>query len=222
MSASLDWTYFWSIIPLFVKGFEMTIFLSLVCNGLSVVFSYLLISCLYCRISIIKDLIKFYVSLIRNTPLLVQIFFFYFGMPEIGIRANSVTSGVIVLTLWATAYQVANLRGAIDGLSPHLTETMRALGLRPVNAFIFIVVPVATRTVVPAMMNTMVSTIKNSALLSAIGVPELTFIAMDNIAENYRAIENFVALLIGYLAIVLGFSAAMAGLERHLERGYRR
>lgn len=106
---------------------------------------------------------------------------------------------------------------------PHrLTEAMRALALGPVNAFVLIVMPVATRMVVPAMMNTMVSTIKNSALLSAIGVPELTFVAMDNIAESYRTIENFIALLIGYLGIVLVFSAMMTSLERYLGAGYRR
>ncbi len=222
MGPSLDWAYFWSIAPLFLKGLQMTLYLALVCNVIAVFAAYALSAVLYFRMPTARHIIIFYVSFIRNTPLLVQIFFFYFGMPEIGIRTGAISSGMIVLTLWATAYQTANLRGAIDAVPRHMTETMRALGLGPLNGFIFIIIPIATRAVVPAMMNTMVSTIKNSALLSAIGVPELTFVAMDNIAETYRAIENFIALLIGYLAIVLGFSAVMTALERHLGRGYRR
>ncbi|QTL04791.1 amino acid ABC transporter permease [Aquabacter sp. L1I39] len=222
MSSPFDWSYLWSISPLFLKGLEMTVFLAVVCNGLAVVLAYVLAAALHFRIKVVQDIIRFYVSFIRNTPLLVQIFFFYFGMPEIGVSAPPTTSGVIVLTLWACAYQTANLRGAIAAVPRTLTETVRALGLKPIDAFIFIIAPVATRAVVPAMMNTMVSTIKNSALLSAIGVPELTFVAMDNIAETYRSIENFVALLIGYLAVVLGFSAMMTSFERHLGKGYRR
>ncbi|CAH1665741.1 amino acid ABC transporter permease [Chelatococcus asaccharovorans] len=222
MSSPFDWSYFWSIAFLFLKGLEMTLFLAVICNALAVILAYVFAAAVHFRIRVVREMILFYVSVIRNTPLLVQIFFFYFGMPEIGVRTDPTTSGIIVLTLWASAYQTANLRGGIDNVPRALTEAMRALGLRPIDAFVFIVVPVATRAVVPAMMNTMVSTIKNSALLSAIGVPELTFVAMDNIAETYRAIENFVALLIGYLAIVLGFSAMMTSLERYLGRGYRR
>ena len=219
---SIDYDFLYSLIPMYVEGGQLTLFLTVVCNSLSIFTGYIFATVLYFRIPVLRQLVRFYVSFIRNTPLLVQLFFFYFGMPEVGVRTDSLTSGMIALTVWATAYQTETIRGAIDGLPRGLTESGRSLGLRPVHLFVFVVVPVATRTVIPAMLNTIVSVTKNSSLLSAIGVPELTFVAMDNIAETYRAMENFVALLIGYLALVLPLSASVGRLEKSLARGYRR
>ncbi|MCO6187609.1 amino acid ABC transporter permease [Rhizobium sp. L1K21] len=219
---AIDWNYFWSVAPLFLRGLELTLVLCLVCNGISIAVAYVLATILYFRTPVLCQLIRAYVSLIRNTPMLVQLFFFYFGLPEIGVAASPLISGIIVLTVWATAYQTENIRGAIEGLPPRLTEAGRSLGLRPGGLFVFVIAPVATRTVVPAMMNTIISATKNSALLSSIGVMELTYVAMDNIAESYRSMENFLALLICYLTIVMGLSAIVTLLERHLGRGYRR
>jgi His/Glu/Gln/Arg/opine family amino acid ABC transporter permease subunit len=215
-----DWTYVWHSTPLLLSGLRVTIILAAACVAISFAIGYLGATILYFQIPICRPLIRGYVAFIRNTPLLVQLFFFYFGLPEIGIRADATTSGIIVLSIWAGAYQIENLRGAIDGLPKGLVEAGRSLGLHPAHLFCFVIAPVATRTVVPAMMNTAVSTTKNSALLTAIGVPEFTYVAMDNIASTYRGLENFFALFVGYLAIVLAMSAAAHLLEARLGRGF--
>lgn len=220
--SAFDSNYFLSVIPMFFAGLKITLLLSLVSNTISIIAGYVFATVLYFRIPALHWIIRGYVGLIRNTPLLVQLFFFYFGMPEVGIRTGPLLSGMIVLIIWAAAYQTENIRGAMEGLPHRLTQAGRSLGLEPLNLFLFVIAPIATRTVVPAMMNTIISATKNSSLLSAIGVTELTYVAMDNIAETYRSMENFLALLIGYMVIVLGLSAMSTLLESRLGKAYRR
>lgn len=217
-----DWHYLWNSTPLLLEGLKLTVCLASICIAISIAIGYLGATVLFFQIPLLRSAVRYYIALIRNTPLLVQMFFFYFGLPEIGIRADAMSSGIIVLSIWGGAYQIENLRGAINGLPKGLLEGARSLGLHPARIFPFIVVPVATRTVVPAMMNTAVSITKNSALLTAIGVPELTYVAMNNIASTYRGLENFFALLVGYLAIVLVMSCMASLLEARLGRGFRK
>ncbi|WP_118185583.1 amino acid ABC transporter permease [Paraburkholderia phosphatilytica] len=219
---SFDWHYLWGATPLLLTGLRLTIVLAVVCICASIAIGYLGATVLFFEVPVLRRAVRGYIALIRNTPLLVQMFFFYFGLPEIGIRVDALWSGIIVLSIWGGAYQIENLRGAIDALPPRLLEAARALGLHPMRTFVFVVLPVATRTVVPSMMNTAVSTTKNSALLTAIGVPELTYVAMDNIANSARGLENFFALFVGYLAIVVGMSFAASLLEARLGRGLAR
>lgn len=217
-----DWHYLWRMTPQLLDGLRLTVLLACACIAISVVIGYLGATILFFEAPGLRRAVRGYVALIRNTPLLVQMFFFYFGLPEIGVRLDAVLSGIIVLSVWGGAYQIENLRGAIANLPKGLLEGARALGLHPAHIFLFIILPVATRTVVPAMMNTAVSITKNSALLTAIGVPELTYVAMENIATTYRGLENFFALFVGYLFIVLLMSALAGRLEARLGRGFQR
>lgn len=217
---AFDWQYLWQTTPLLLAGLKLTVELALTCIVISLLIGYLGVTVLFFEVPVLKHLVAGYVAAIRNTPLLVQMFFFYFGLPEIGIRADATLSGIIVLSIWGGAYQIENLRGAVSNLSTRLLEGARALGLHRARIYGFIVLPIATRTVVPAMMNTAVSTTKNSALLTAIGVPELTYVAMDNIASSSRGIENFFALFVGYLTVVLTMSALAMLLEVRLGRGF--
>jgi His/Glu/Gln/Arg/opine family amino acid ABC transporter permease subunit len=219
---SFDWRYLLDVAPVLLMGLRLTLALAATCIAASIVIGYLGATVFFFNIPVLRRLVRGYVALIRNTPMLVQMFFFYFGLPEVGIRVDALWSGIIVLSLWGGAYQIENLRGAIDALPTRLLEASRALGLARMRIFLFIALPVATRTVIPAMMNTAVSTTKNSALLTAIGVPELTYVAMDNIANSARGLENFFALFVGYLAIVISMSCLASLLEARLGRGFAR
>ncbi|SAK97295.1 glutamine ABC transporter permease [Caballeronia pedi] len=217
-----DWHYLWDATPLLLTGLRLTVVLACACIAASIAIGYIGVTILFLEVPVLRRLVRGYIALFRSTPLLVQIFFFYFGLPEIGVRVDALTSGIIVLSLWGGAYQLENLRGAVDSLPRRLIEAARSLGLHPLRTYCFIILPVATRTVVPAMMNTAVSTTKNSALLTAIGVPELTYVAMDNIANSARGLENFFALFVGYLIIVAVMSCMSSLVEARLGRGFAR
>jgi len=221
-TSHFDWSYLATALPLLLVGLRMTVVVALSCIFFSLILGYIGSAILYFEIPFAYRCVRGYIALIRNTPLLVQIFFFYFGLPEIGIRVDATLSGIIVLSLWGGAYQTENLRGALLSLPRALIEGARSLGIHPLRIYISVMLPVATRTVVPALMNTSVSITKNSALLTAIGVPEFTYVAMDNIASTYRSLENFFALFVGYLTVVLAMSAVANLVEHSLGRGFRK
>jgi His/Glu/Gln/Arg/opine family amino acid ABC transporter permease subunit len=221
-TSHFDWTYLLSAAPALLVGLRMTIVVAGSCILCSLVLGYIGSAVLYFEVPYVRRVVRAYIALIRNTPLLVQIFFFYFGLPEVGVRVDATLSGVLVLSVWGGAYQIENLRGALLNLPRALIEGARSLGIHPLRIYLFIMLPVATRTIVPALMNTSVSITKNSALLTAIGVPELTYVAMDNIASSYRSLENFFALFVGYLVIVLCMSVFANLVEHRLGRGFRK
>ena len=174
------------------------------------------------KVPVLSQLVAGYVELIRNTPLLVQIFFVFFGLPTIGMRLSLFWSGTVALALWAGAFQAENMRGGLAALAGGLSEAARALGLTRGQYLRLVGIPLAVRTGLPSILNTCVSLIKNSAYLSAIGVSELTAVAFDRIASDFRAFEMLAVLLAGYLAVVLSLSAAVRVLEHRLQAPFRR
>jgi His/Glu/Gln/Arg/opine family amino acid ABC transporter permease subunit len=174
------------------------------------------------RVPVLAPLVALYVEFIRNTPLLVQIFFVFFGLPAIGLTLSLFWSGVLALVVWAGAFQVENVRGGLAAVAPGLREAARALGLTRAQYLRLVGLPLAVRVGLPAMLNTAVSLVKNSAYLSAIGMQELAGVAFDRIASDFRVFEMLAVLLAGYLALVLTLSAAVRLLENRLQAPFRR
>jgi ABC-type amino acid transport system permease subunit len=174
------------------------------------------------RVPLLAPLVAGYVEFIRNTPLLVQLFFVFFGLPAIGLTLSLFWSGVLALVLWAGAFQVENIRGGLTAVAPGLREAARALGLSNAQYLRLVGLPLAVRIGLPAMLNTAVSLVKNSAYLSAIGVQELAGVAFDRIASDFRAFEMLAVLLVGYLVVVLSLSGGVRLLEHRLQAPFRR
>lgn len=174
------------------------------------------------KLPLLAPMVVGYVEFIRNTPLLVQLFFVFFGLPAVGLTLSLFWSGVLALSLWAGAFQTENIRGGLAAVAPGLSEAARALGLSRGKYLRLIGLPLAVRTGLPAMLNTCVSLIKNSAYLSAIGVQELSGVAFDRIASDFRAFEMLAVLLVGYLSVVLSLSFAVRLLEHRLQAPFRR
>lgn len=174
------------------------------------------------RVPVLSQIIAAYVEFIRNTPLLVQLFFVFFGLPVMGLTLSLFWSGVLSLTLWAGAFQIENLRGGLAAVGPGLREAARALGLSRLQYLRLIGLPLAVRISLPSMLNTGVSLVKNSAYVSAIGLQDLTGVAFDRMASDFRAFEMLAVLLFGYLALVLTLSFSVRLLEHRLQAPFRR
>lgn len=200
----------------------MTLQVSLVAMVLSVAIGLAGAAVRHLRVPVLSTIAFFYVELIRNTPLLVQMFFIFYGLPSVGIRLSLYWSGVAALAVWAGAFQVENIRGGLTVMGRGLHDAGLALGLRPVMVVILIALPLAVRMSVPAMLNTSVSLLKNSAYLQAIGLRELTFVAVDRISSDFRVFEMFAVLLVIYVTLVFALSAAVGQLERWLRRPFTR
>ena len=173
------------------------------------------------KVPVLSQAVVLYVELIRNTPILVQLFFIFYGLPAIGLGLSLFWSGVVCLSLWAGAYQIENIRGGLATVERGMREASLALSLKPAQYFALIALPIAFRTSLPAMLNTAISLLKNSSYLQAIGLAELTFVAVDRIATDFRAIEMFTAICVMYLVLVGVLALLTARLSAYLQRPFR-
>lgn len=216
-----DLDYLIKQLPALRAGILLTIQVSAIAVVLSIGIGLIGASIRVMRIPVLDRIVVFYVEFIRNTPLLVQLFFVFFGLPTIGLTLSLFWSGVLALTLWAGAFQTENIRGGLAAVQPGLREAARALGLSQMQYLRLIGLPLAVRIGLPAMLNTCVSLVKNSAYVSAIGLQDLAGVAFDRIASDFRAFEMLAVLLVGYLALVLSLSAAVRLLEHRLQAPFR-
>ena len=171
------------------------------------------------RVPVIRQAVRVYVEVIRNTPLLVQVFFLFFVAPTLGVTLSAFAVGCIALIVWGGAYNVENFRAGLAAVSTRYLEGARALGFSKRRAFLHITVPIGIRLSLPGLTNTLISVLKNSALMLGIGLAELTFVVQRLSAETFRTVELFIVLGAVYLVLVLILSSSMHLLSRRYALG---
>lgn len=159
-----------------------------------------------------------YVSMMRGTPLLVQVFIIYYGLPSIGISFDPLTAGVLALSLNAGAYISESLRGAILGISRGQWSAGYSLGLNYWQNLYYVVVPQALRLAVPSMSNTLISLIKDTSLVSVITVTELLLATKDVIATTFQPLPLYLAAAGIYWMLSLCLEHVQRRLEKHYGR----
>ena len=160
---------------------------------------------------------RFFAWLFMGTPLLLQLFLIYFGLVQIGIDLPAFVAGVIGLGVNIGAYMTETIRGAIVAVDKGQTEAARTLGLSRMQALRKVVIPQAVRDVVPPIGNNMIALLKDSALVSVIGVSELTLSAQLAIGRTYRPFEFYVVAAVFYYIINLCMEAGLRRIERRTQ-----
>lgn len=207
--------------PALMRGLWLTIQVSALSIVLSIAMGLCGAAIRVLKVPMLDTVVVGYVEFIRNTPLLAQLFFIFYGLPGLGLKLSLFWSGVLSLTLWAGAYQVENIRGGLETVGKGLREAAFSLGLSPWRFFRLVAAPMAVRVGLPSMLNTSISLLKNSSYLQAIGLAELTFVAIDRISMDFRTIEMFAAICVIYLALVLTLSFFAGRLEYRLNTPFR-
>jgi len=159
-----------------------------------------------------------YVSLMRGTPLLVQMFVIYYGLPSVGIEFTPVTAGILALSLNAGAYLSESLRGAIGSVSRGQWAASYSLGLGYWRTLYHVVLPQALRIAVPSMSNTLISLIKDTSLVSVITLTELMLSTKEVIATTFRPLPLYLGAAAIYWMLSLAFEAVQRRAERRLNR----
>lgn len=165
---------------------------------------------------ILKLLARVYVSIMRGTPLLVQIFVVYYGLPGIGIALEPTPAGVLTLSLNVGAYLSESMRGAIQGVARGQWLAAYSLGMTPVQTLRFVVGPQALRLAVPSLSNSLISLIKDTSLVSVITVTELLRTSQEIIAATYQPLPLYLAAAAIYWILSTALSALQHVLERRL------
>jgi His/Glu/Gln/Arg/opine family amino acid ABC transporter permease subunit len=207
--------------PALMRGLWLTIQVSLLSMILSVAVGLCGAALRVLQVPVLDRVVVGYVEFIRNTPLLAQLFFIFYGLPGLGLKLSLFWSGVLSLTLWAGAYQIENIRGGLETVGKGLREAAFSLGLSPWRFFRLVAAPLAIRVGLPSMLNTSISLLKNSSYLQAIGLAELTYVAIDRISMDFRTVEMFAAVCVIYLALVLMLSFCASWLEYRLNTPFR-
>src|ERR671936_584543 len=171
------------------------------------------------HVPVASQLAAVYVEVIRNTPILVQIFFIAFAFPHFPghpIRLEPFTIAWLSVMIWGGAFNTENFRAGFLAVPFRYREAALALGFSRWATFFNVTLPIGGRIALPSSINTYVSVLKNTALMTAIGFPELTNTALDFVATDFRTYEMFFVLAVTYLSIVWGLSALIRALEAHL------
>ena len=195
---------------------EATIISLLIAAVLGLIFGLMSVS----RNRILKIISRIYVDIIRGTPLIVQAFFIYFGLTSaLDIRMEAITAGIITLSLNAGAYTAELFRAGIQSVPKGQMEAARSLGLPYGMAMRKVILPQAVKTMIPALVNQCIITLKDSSILSVIGMAELTQAGKLIIAQNLRSFEMWLIVGVIYFIIIMILSKISSYIEGKLQYG---
>ena len=168
------------------------------------------------RLPVISQITAVYVEIVRNTPILVQIFMFYYALPQAGIRLDQFTVAWLSVMVWGGAFNSENFRAGFEAVPHRYREAGYALGFGPIGTFLNITLPIGGRISLPSSINTYISVVKNTSLMYVIGYEELTTTTINISNLTLETLEALTVLAAVYLTLVWCLSAAIRMLEARL------
>jgi polar amino acid transport system permease protein len=202
----MDFEVIKSYIPLFAEAFLLTIKTGWFGIALSFALGLICAFILYFKIPVLSAAVKVYVELFRNTPLLVQLFFMYYGLPILGIRVSAEICGIIGLGLLGGSYMTESIRSGLESVPKIQTESALSLGMTKPQLFRLVILPQAFAMSVPAIVANIIFLLKETSVFSAISLMDLMFTAKDLIGLYYDTTESLFLLVVFYIIMLLPVS----------------
>lgn len=168
----------------------------------------------YAKIPLLRQIAAVYVELSRNTPLLVQLFFIYFGLPKLGIVWSAEACAVIGLTFLGGSYMAEAFRSGLESIDPIHMESALSLGLTTPMAIRSVILPQAFAIAIPGLTANVIFLIKETSVVSVVALPDLMYVTKDLIGIDYNTWTALALLVVFYLIILLPVSLAARALER--------
>lgn len=168
------------------------------------------------RVPVVSQVAAAYVEVIRNTPILVQIFFIFFGLPQLGITFDAFTVAWLAVMIWGGAFNTENFRAGFEAVPYRYREAGLALGFGRVATFLNVTLPIGGRIALPSSINTYIAVLKNTSLMFVISYPELTTTALQINALTLQTVETFTVLGVVYLTLVWSLSGLIRLVESRL------
>ena len=162
----------------------------------------------------LRWLINIYIELIRNTPFLVQLFFFFFALPALGLRWSAYTAALTAMVVNLGAYATEIIRAGIESIPKGQIEAGLALNLKRHEIFRFVILKPALRTVYPALTSQFILLMLSSSVVSAISADDLTSVAANLQSQTFRSFEIYIVVAVIYLLLALAFSAMFRTIYR--------
>lgn len=215
----MDLSFLSVLLPMLFRGLRFTLLIATAGITMGFVLGSLTGFALQCPNKVAKAIANVYIWLIRGTPLIVQALYVYFVIPKlIGLDFSSNMAGVIVITLNSGAFIAEIVRGALEGIDPGQKEAGLSLGLTPTQTLFYLVVPPAFHSMLPALFNQFIISVKDTALLSVIVVNEITKQIQNYTALSFKVIEGYTTGAVFYLIIISILMLLQKQVERKIKR----
>lgn len=215
----MDFDAIISYLPLYEEAFWLTIKIGWMGILLAFVIGIIAAFILYFNVPILSAIVKVYIELFRNTPLLVQLFFIYFGLPKLGIVISAQTCGIWGLGLLGGSYMAESIRSGLTAVTKSQLESAEALGLSKSQMFFHIIFPQGFTMSITAIIANVIFLLKETSVFSAISLMDLMFTAKDLIGLYYRTTECLVLLVIFYIIMLLPVSIIGTLIEKKVRFG---
>lgn len=212
----MDFQFIRDFTPLYIEAGKLTFRIALI--GIIGAFIVGLICNLirYFKIPILNRIVGIYIELSRNTPLLIQLFFLYFGLPKLGIVLSSEACGIIGLIFLGGSYMSEAFRSGIEAIEDIQIESGLSIGLTRIQVVRYILLPQAITISLPAFLANIIFLIKETSVFSILALPDLMYVAKDLIGLYYNTNEALFMLVISYATILLPISLVFHFVERKL------
>ncbi len=212
----MNWEFIIKYLPLYQRAAILTVKIGAIGIVFAVLVGLICAAVQYYKIPVARQITAVYIELSRNTPLLVQLFFLYYGFPKIGVRLSAEVCGAVGLAFLGGSYMAEAFRSGLEAVDDVQKESALSLGLNSRQILGYVILPQALSTSVPALVANIIFLLKETSVFSAISLMDLMFTAKDLIGLYYKTTESLFLLVVFYLLILLPVSIVGTLLERRL------
>ena len=215
----MDFQFIKTYAPMYVEAAKLTMSIALLGILLSTLVGFICCLIRYYKIPILQRVIGMYIELSRNTPLLIQLFFLYFGLPKLGIFLSSYACGVLGLTFLGGSYMAEAFRSGLESIPDIQMESGLSLGLTKWQVLCYIIFPQAVAVSLPAFSANVIFLIKETSVFSVVAVADLMYVAKGLIGLYYKTDESLLMLVVAYLVLLLPISLILSVIEKKVRYG---
>ena len=215
----MDFQFIKTYAPMYVEAAKLTMSIALLGILLSTLVGFICCLIRYYKIPILQRVIGMYIELSRNTPLLIQLFFLYFGLPKLGIFLSSYACGVLGLTFLGVSYMAEAFRSGLESIPDIQMESGLSLGLTKWQVLCYIIFPQAVAVSLPAFSANVIFLIKETSVFSVVALADLMYVAKGLIGLYYKTDESLLMLVVAYLVLLLPISLILSVIEKKVRYG---
>ena len=203
-------------LPLYAEALKLTLNISFWGILFAIILGIFCALVEYYKIPILKKLVHFYIELSRNTPLLIQLFFLYYGFPQVGIKLEAEPCAIIGISFLGGSYMSEAIRAGFESIKKSQIEAGLSIGLNNWQLMRYIIFPQAFKFAIPAFIANIIFLLKETSVVSAIALADIMFVTKDLIGMYYKTTESLFMLVLAYLLLLLPLSLFFTYLERRL------
>ncbi len=212
----MDIAFMTKYLPMYERAAVLTVKIGLIGIAFAILLGLICAMIQYHKVLVARQIVSVYIEISRNTPLLVQLFFIYYGFPKIGIMMQPETCGVVGLAFLGGSYMAEAFRSGLESVAKIQSESALSLGMNRAQVMRYIVLPQAVSISIPAFVANVIFLLKETSVFSAISLMDLMFTAKDLIGLYYKTTESLFLLVVFYLIILLPVSLLGTWLERRV------